>query len=138
MRIRETAVPLGGQAPEAFRATNFTRLVVKGDETFRMQLGKVLTDAHHGDAKGARQRARSRRGEAGFLCLCLKSDSRWNFASYVCFGPRPKSRTRNWRSRASQAPQQPEAAWTRSNRFSPRPQHPWAGATGIPRAATTS
>src|ERR1700736_5469922 len=57
MRIRETAVALRGQAPEAFRATNFTRLVVKGDETFRMQLGKVLTDAHHGDAKGARQRA---------------------------------------------------------------------------------
>ena len=51
---------------------------------------------------------------------------------YGCFGPRPKSRTQNWRSTASQAPQQPEAAWTRSNRFSPRPQHPWAGATGIP------
>ena len=57
MRIREPAVALRGQAPEAFRATDFTRLVVKGDETLGMQLGKVLTDADHGDAKGARQRA---------------------------------------------------------------------------------
>ena len=31
MCIREPAVPLRGQAPEAFRATDFTRLVVKGD-----------------------------------------------------------------------------------------------------------
>jgi hypothetical protein len=33
--------------------------VVKGDETLGMHLGKVLTDADHGDAKGARQRALS-------------------------------------------------------------------------------
>jgi hypothetical protein len=42
MCIREPAVSLRGQAPEAFRAANFTRLVVKGDETLGMQLGKVL------------------------------------------------------------------------------------------------
>jgi hypothetical protein len=52
-----TAVPLRGQAPDAFRATDFTRLVVKGDETLGMQLGEVLADADDGDAKGARQRA---------------------------------------------------------------------------------
>ena len=57
MCIRETAVPLRGQAPEAFRATDFTRLVVKGDETLGMQLGKVLTDTNHGDAKRERERA---------------------------------------------------------------------------------
>jgi hypothetical protein len=57
MCIREPAVSLRGQAPEAFRAANFTRLVVKGDETLGMQLGKVLTDADYGDAKDARQRA---------------------------------------------------------------------------------
>src|SRR5262249_25484397 len=55
--IREPTVPLRGQAPEAFRATDFTRLVVKGDQTIGMQLGKVLTDADHGNAQGARQRA---------------------------------------------------------------------------------
>ena len=57
MGIRKTAVPLRGQAPEAFRATDFTRLLVKGDETLGLQLGKVLTDADRGDAKGPRQRA---------------------------------------------------------------------------------
>jgi hypothetical protein len=55
MCIGETAVPLRGQALKAFRATDLTRLVVKGDETLGMQLGKVLTDADHGDAKDARQ-----------------------------------------------------------------------------------
>jgi len=34
----------------------FHRLVVKGDETLRMQLGKVLTNADHGDAKDPRER----------------------------------------------------------------------------------
>jgi hypothetical protein len=57
MRIREPAVPLCGQAPEAFRATDFTRPVVKGDEALGMQLGKVLTNADRGDAQSARQRA---------------------------------------------------------------------------------
>jgi hypothetical protein len=61
MCIRETAMPLRGQAPEAFRATDFIRLLVKGDETLGMQLGKVLTDADHGDAKGPRQRAGDQR-----------------------------------------------------------------------------
>ena len=56
MGIRETAVPLRGQAPEAFRATDLTRLVVKGDQTLGMELGKVLTGADDSDAKGARQR----------------------------------------------------------------------------------
>ena len=32
MGIREPAVPFRGQAPEAFRATDFTRLVIKSDE----------------------------------------------------------------------------------------------------------
>ena len=57
MCVRETAVPFRGQAPAPFRATDLTRLVVKGDETLGMQLGKVLTGANDGDAKGARQRA---------------------------------------------------------------------------------
>jgi hypothetical protein len=68
MCIRETAVPLRGQAPEAFRATDFTRLVVKGDKTLGMQLGKVLTDADDGDAKDARQRA-GRERTARFKCV---------------------------------------------------------------------
>src|SRR5208282_329902 len=68
MGIREPAVPLRGQAPEAFRATDFTCLVVKGDETLRMQLGKVLTDADYGDAKGARQRA-GRQRAARLKCV---------------------------------------------------------------------
>ena len=57
MRIREPAVPLCGQAPEAFRATDFTGLVAESDETLGMQLGKVLTNADRGDAQSARQRA---------------------------------------------------------------------------------
>jgi len=56
MGVWEPAVPLLGQAPEVFWTTDFTRLVVKGDETIRMQLGKVLTDADHGDAKDPRER----------------------------------------------------------------------------------
>ena len=68
MCIRETAVPLRGQAPEAFRATDFTRLVLKGDEALRTQLGKVLTDADHGDAKGPRQRT-GRQRTARFKCV---------------------------------------------------------------------
>ena len=57
MGIREPAVPLCGQAPEAFWTADFTRLVVKGDKTLSMELGKVLTGTDDGDAKGARQRA---------------------------------------------------------------------------------
>ena len=57
MGIREPAVPVRGQAPDAFRAADFTRFVVKGDETLGMQLGKVLTNADRGDAQSARQRA---------------------------------------------------------------------------------
>ena len=57
MGIRETAVPLRGQAPEAFRTTDFARLLVKRDETLGLQLGKVLTDADLGDAEDPRQRA---------------------------------------------------------------------------------
>ena len=56
MGVWEPAVPLLGQAPEVFWTTDFTRLVVNGDETLRMQLGKVLTDADHGDAKDPRER----------------------------------------------------------------------------------
>ena len=84
MGIRETAVPLRGQAPEAFRATNFTRLVVKGDETLGMQLGKVLTDADYGDAKDARQRAgRQRPARLGPRC----------FPARVPILPKPMIRT---------------------------------------------
>ena len=68
MGIREPAVPLRGQAPEAFWTTDFTRLVVKRDETLGMQLGKVLTDADYGDAKGVRQRA-GRQWTARFKCV---------------------------------------------------------------------
>ena len=68
MCIRETAVPLRCQAPEALRATDFTCLLVKGDETLGMQLGKVLTDADYGDAKGVRQRA-GRQWTARFKCV---------------------------------------------------------------------
>jgi hypothetical protein len=39
---------------------------------------------------------------------------------------------------ASQAPQQPEAEWTRSQPFSPPPQRAWVDAMGIPKAAITS
>ena len=57
MRIRKAAVPFRGQAPEAFRATDLSRPVIKGDETLGVQLGKVLTNANHGDANDTRQRA---------------------------------------------------------------------------------
>ena len=56
MSIWEPAVPLRGQAPEAFRATDFTGLVIKSDETLGMQFGKVLANADHSDAKGLRHR----------------------------------------------------------------------------------
>ena len=49
--VREPAVPFRGQAPEAFRATDFTRLILKSDETLGMQFGKVLANADHGDVK---------------------------------------------------------------------------------------
>ena len=68
MGIREPAVPLRGQALEAFWTTDFARPVVKGDETLGMQLGKVLADADDGDAKGARQRA-ARQRTARFKCV---------------------------------------------------------------------
>ena len=68
MCIREAAVPLRGQAPEPFRATDFTRLIVKGDETLGMQLGKMLTGADHGDAKRAPQRA-GRQRTARLKCV---------------------------------------------------------------------
>src|SRR5215471_4404256 len=55
--IREPAVPFRGQAPEAFRATDFTRLVIKSDETLGMQFGKVLANADRSDAKGLRHHA---------------------------------------------------------------------------------
>src|SRR5215472_6774568 len=55
--IREPAVPFRGQAPQAFRATDFTRLVIKSDETLGMQFGKVLANADRSDAKGLRHRA---------------------------------------------------------------------------------
>jgi len=68
MGVWEPAVPLRGQAPEVFWTTDFTRLVVKGDETLRMQLGEVLTDADHGDAKDPRERA-GRQRTARLKCL---------------------------------------------------------------------
>src|SRR5262249_15522257 len=57
MRVGKAAVPLCGQVPEAFRATNFTGLVVKPDKTLDLQLGEVLAGPDRGDAKRTRQRA---------------------------------------------------------------------------------